>query len=514
MKKTIAILLVAVLAAGSLFAGLSGEASVTAGVDLDTKEWGFLGNGTNVKFDLSLGKEDVENVAEGEVYASIKASLEAKIANNPYTGEAKVIVQDKNDEKNGYNVPVRVIAKVTEAKIFGSNWYVSILGVPNAPDFAKSAIETYVDKTGGVDKDDWGFIYKDNVEKPVSYKVDYDKAPGVEAGYADYVVGVGLKGTKDGKAYTAYAQTPEYEFDAVKAQFAAVASKKAGTSVNNIGASAKASYATDVLSTSVAADLGLAVAKESKFAMDLAANFKYDFVTVDAYLNTAKATEAKDGTYFPTKKTDLGKVSTPLHLSAKVATDLNAFDVPVKLELTGKDLLAKIDLGAKVTVNAIENLELTVSGGYVVNTVGRNAEALWFAKEADIKPFAGQWSANVGAKYTASFATISGEVSLKNWGLNDLVNTQFDLLDPEKAVATQKLLDDYAEKYDTASASTQEEAYNILSKRLVLGAKVSVENTTLIPGATLKLAWEGKDLTNKVKIAQKGTVAASCTIKF
>ena len=37
MKKTIAILLVAVLAAGSLFAGLSGEASVKAGVDLEKK---------------------------------------------------------------------------------------------------------------------------------------------------------------------------------------------------------------------------------------------------------------------------------------------------------------------------------------------------------------------------------------------------------------------------------------------------------------------------------------------
>lgn len=123
----------------------------------------------------------------------------------------KVIVQDKNIllAYSGYDVPVRVISKITEAKIFGSNWYVSILGVPSAPDFAKSTIETYVDKTGGVDLDDWGYTYKDDVEKPVSYKVAYDKASGVEAGYADYVVGVGLKATDKGKAYTAYAQTPE-----------------------------------------------------------------------------------------------------------------------------------------------------------------------------------------------------------------------------------------------------------------------------------------------------------------
>ncbi|MDD7255600.1 hypothetical protein, partial [Bullifex porci] len=206
MKKTIAILLVAVLAAGSLFAGLSGEASVTAGVDLDKEEWGFLGNGTNVKFDLSLGKEDVANVAEGEVYASIKASLEAKIANNPYSGSSSIDVIDgdgeflgwyfKHDERGMY-YPVRVRASISEAKIFGSNWYVSILGVPGAPDFAKSAIDTETDKAAG-SLDDWGFPIKDKTTKAVSYKVAYDKAPGVEAGYADYVVGVGLKGTKDG----------------------------------------------------------------------------------------------------------------------------------------------------------------------------------------------------------------------------------------------------------------------------------------------------------------------------
>lgn len=51
---------------------------------LEKKEWRFLEKGTNLKFDLSLGKEDVENIVEGEVYASIKASFEAKITNDPY----------------------------------------------------------------------------------------------------------------------------------------------------------------------------------------------------------------------------------------------------------------------------------------------------------------------------------------------------------------------------------------------------------------------------------------------
>ena len=491
MKKTIAILLVAVLAAGSLFAGLSGEASVKAGVNLDTEEWGFLGNGTNVKFDLSLGKEDVENVAEGEVYASIKASLEAKIANNPYTGDAEVKPTVLGTTLFG------VSAKVTEAKVFGSNWYVSILGVPGAPDLAKSAIDTEPDKKAG-DLDDWGFVIDEDTSKAVSYKAGYDKAIGVEAGYADFVAGFGFNSKKgeDNTAYSLYLQTPEYAVEGVSLQGALVSSKKADSKSFNHGASAKVGYATDVLSASVATDMGITVEekKDTVFNMDLAANFKYDFVTVDAYLNTAKA-EAKD----------TGKIALPLLLSAKVATDLNAFDVPVKLELTGKDLLAKIDLGAKVTVNAIENLELTVSGGYVVNTLGRNAEVMYAWKDKEEKPFAGQWSAKVGATYTAPIAKISGEISMKNWSVAEVVK-----------LATDPVALEYIKEYEVPGLLIEKVSdINTLAKRLVLGAKVSVENTTLIPGATLKLAWEGKDLVNKVtKKVTKGTVAASCTIKF
>ena len=147
MKKTIAILLVAVLAAGSIFAGFSGEASVKAGVDLDKEEWGFLSNGTNVKFNLSLGNENVEKAAEGDIYASIKAEFEARVMNDSFSGA-----------KPGFYLEnfVKVKAKITEAKVNGANWYVSILGVPGAPDFAKSAIDTTIDKKAG-EKDDWGF---------------------------------------------------------------------------------------------------------------------------------------------------------------------------------------------------------------------------------------------------------------------------------------------------------------------------------------------------------------------
>ena len=120
-------------------------------------------------------------------------------------------------------------------------------------------------------------------------------------------------------------------------------------------------------------------------------------------------------------------------------------------------------------------------------------------KDAPEKPFAGQWSAKVGATYTAPIAKISGEISMNNWSVASIKKDNFDVYKTEYCKDETDLI----------------KTLNTLSRRLVLGAKVSVENTTLIPGATLKLAWEGKDLVNKVSDdVTKGTVAASCTIKF
>ena len=437
MKKTIAILLVAVLAAGSVFAGFSGSASVKAGYDLQNKEYGFFENGTNVKLNLELGTQVAEEAGEGDVYASIKATLEARVMNDPYRGDGNVVPYDKNAYVNGY-FPVSVIAKVTEAKVNGSNWYVSILGVPSVPDFAKSAIDTYKDKKADVDFDEWGFKYKDDVKKPDTYKVDYDKAPGVEVGYADYVVGVGFKSDASGKAFTAYAKTPEYTFDAVKAQFAAVASKKAGTGIKNVGASAKASYATDVLSVSLATDLGAAIANETKFNADVAANFKYDFVTVDAYF----ATKAKS-------------ITDKNLLSVKAVTDLNSFEVPVKLSLTGKDLINKQNLKAEVEFVAVEGLTVKANAGYVI---------------ADKK------------------VSVGGGVEYKADAYKATANAGFET------------------KVGTENSN-------------VLTFDAAVESDVIIPGATLKLAYgktaDDQNLLSGQTLAQDlGKVEASCTIKF
>ena len=348
MKKTIAILLVAVLAAGSVFAGFSGSATVTAGYNFETGEYGFFKNGNNVKVNIDLDTQSAEKAAEGDVYASIKAAFAVKAINNTFDGD-----------KFG-NVDLKAKAFLKEAKINGSNWYVSIKGLMSSyPDFAKSAVDSYKDFNNDWD---WDYVAGDKVDTAASYKPGYAKAPGVEIGYADFVAGVGLNKSASGTVATGYVKTPEFAFDAVKAQAAVVASKAAGSSTKNLGVSAKASYATDVLSASVATDVGFAIADQTKVNADVAANFKYDFVTVDAYYGTLATTKM---TYDEATKTKTYSTTKNL-LSAKLVTDLNGFNVPVKLTVTGKDLINKQNLSGAVEVKVAEGLTVKANGGYVV----------------------------------------------------------------------------------------------------------------------------------------------------
>ena len=465
MKKTIAILLVAVLAAGSVFAGFSGSASVSAGYNFETKDWGFFGNDTGVKLDFELGSAVAEKAGEGKVYASIKASLAVDAVTTSWS-------EIKPDT---YWQTVGVKAKISEAKVYGDNWSVSILGLADQPDFAKSAIDSYKDTA----KDDWGFAKGNKKVVPVSYSMGWAKAPGLEATYAGYTVGAGIiyrekavtekvyenkEVTVDGVKFTvstlkeekvtapagttitAYAKTPEYDFNGLKAQFAVAGAKAGSDKTKNVGLSAKASYATDVLSASVATDLGLAIADETKFGADVAINAKYDFVTVDGYYATKAQKDAKKNT-------------TDNLLSVKVATDLNGFNVPVKLTLAGKDLINKQNLSAEVEVAAAAGLTVKANGGYGI---------------ADKK-----LSAGAGVEYKTDAFKATADV-----GYSTILGTE---------------------------------------KSSVVTLDAAVESEVLVPGATLKLAYgaakydqnllDGQTASDVVK-QDLGKVVASATIKF
>ena len=375
MKKILSVALVALLAASTVFAAVSGSATAGFGYNFDTKDYGFIGNDKNVKFDFELATASVDKQAEGDVYAAIKASF------------AIVALSDQKDgisPVSGKAFPVTgttfgIKAKIDSAKVAGKDWYVSILGVPSVNDFAKSAIDTWDVEDNKI----YGLPDEDSTSK-ATYKVNYAKAPGIEAGYAGYVMGFGLKGVakEDGDLQTSvFAKTPEYEVaEGIKLQAgASYYYKKASAAVANnaVGGSVKFAYENDTLSASVASDMGYD-AKAEQFDADVAAKLAISPVTVDAYY----ATNVKvDG------------VAVKNLLSAKAVVDLNAFDVPVALTVTAKDLVNKQDLNLKAAFNITEQLSASVNGGYVIDTK--------------------VWSVGGDVKYAADAFTVKAATAVK-----------------------------------------------------------------------------------------------------
>lgn len=426
MKKISAVLLIAVLASGLVFAGFSGSAAMGFGYNLDSKAYGFMDDAQKVNVDVTLLEALGEAKGEGDIYAEIKGTLKFYFNTEKAVGEF-----------DDTATSLLVDATIDSAKIIGKDWYVGILSAPDAANFAKSAIDSK-----DVAQDPNALGYKsDDETKYADFKViemvkaSSSKPMGIEAGYAGYVVGAGLVGDVDAETYNVYGTvtTPDYEV----ADGVVVAAGLTGSFANTgkvFGGSVKVAYTADTFKASVASDLGY----DGEFGADVALNVAYAPVTLDAYYTTMSNKDVFLA---------VGNL-----LSAKVVTDLNEFDVPVKLTVTGKDLINKQNLSAEVAVTVAEGLTVTPSGGYVI------ADETWNAG-ASVEYKADAFTAKVGGKY-----------------------------------------------YST--------------EQLKLNA--SVESTALVPGATLKLAYAGDDVLNKLAPADQtdldngvlGKVVASCKIAF
>ena len=480
MKKTIAILLVAIMAVGSVFAAVTGEASLGAGLNFDNGNYGFIDSGAKVKIDVDLATADAEAIAEGDVYASVKASFGLKV----YSGE-KNISEIEDPSFAGDKWKVGLTADITEAMIAGANWSVSILGLDGAPNYAKG-FQTYTVKKG-IDK--WGFERNDFDEQ---YSIDsnFDKATGIQATVYGYKVGFGLVGDYDSADTWKFAvklnvaalfETPEYNFNGLTLQAGAAYSyhsmndeKVSEAKDHNLNMSVKAGYANDVLSASVASDMVLGIptadGEKATFDAEVAANFIYDFLTVDAYYGTnpvtgktpkAPATDSANwGSY--------NKSYSEHMLSAQVKTDLNSFDVPVAITVGVNDIIAKQAIKAKVEVTPVAGLSLAVNGGYTIDDTGRAADGAILENNELV----GKWSAGLDATYEMDIMKITAGVS-----------------------AEQKIVD---------------------GDKVKLGMNAAVETSSLIPGATLKLAWaDADDLTNTgTEDTQYGKVTASIKMTF
>ena len=377
MKKIISIALVAALVATSAFAAFSGDASVSFGYDTTSKVWGFA-NGKSLSVSVDIASEAAEKVAEGDIYAGIKASMEVGI--KPNHGN-KAIYND------GPASDLGIWAKVSEAYVTNGEWKVSILGSVGAPDYAKSAIDFSYSQA----KDAFGVAYGPYaVATAKSYKLPTVAQKGVTATMAGYKVGLGLVGKADDVAFNVFAETAEYEVaEGAKVQAAAIVAngtKKVGdktvadTDKIGVGASVKASYATDAVTVKAAADLGVEnVNNDAVVNFDTAVAVAVEPVTADVYFS---------------------KVADKNYLSAQVAADLEVVsgDVYV-LDILGDD----IRVGADVKYPATE--EITVSANVEMTTESQDLSV-----SANVKYAAEKFTAKCGVAYGMNLKAEGAEV--------------------------------------------------------------------------------------------------------
>lgn len=396
MKKILTIALVALIAASSVFAGLSGYSYLGFGYNSQSGKFGFSPESA-LSIDLDVATADGSNVGEGDVYAGIDGSIALRLVDTADSDVGKLIaVYPYNDGNDTGYYSVGVFASINSAYIAGKDWKVSFGTASSNPvDFAKSAIDTYTTQL----KDEYEFAYWTK-SASISYKAPYSSTSGFVAEYKDYKVGVGFEGKKGSSettsGFTAYALTPEIELgDAAKVKLGAVASKSnAADKYVSAGASLQGTVAADKFSAKASADFGLeniGAEDGNKFHFDAAATFKYDFASVDVYYAdyiSVQGYHLED--WAPVK--DTAKTEYKNLLSAKASVDLNSFDVPVALTLKGKDLINSQNLSASVDVSISEAFSFTVGGGY-----GIKSEKI---------------TANAGVKYKAEKFTASADVEL------------------------------------------------------------------------------------------------------
>ena len=277
----------------------------------------------------------------------------------------------------------------------------------------------------------------------------------------------------------------KYDFDGIKLQFGTAYSYKsfkdlkdgavepldAGTAKTNaLSVSAKAGYATDTLSVMAATDVAFKFADKTRVDADVTLDVVYDFLTVNAYYGTDPVTGKEPSVDAEgNKEVDTYDKSTSEHmLSAQVITDLNSFEVPVKLTAGVNDIIAKQAISVKAEVTPMEDLKLTVKGGYTIDDNGRDDNG----KIREQKNIIGKWSAGLDGEYTVNDYKITAGIS-----------------------AEQKVTE---------------------GAKVKLGMNAAVETTSLIPGATLKLAWaDAKDLLDMDPDATNyGKITASIKMTF
>ena len=452
MKKSLVVLLIVVLAVGSAFAAISGKFTGKYAIDFDKKEAGYTKG--NPDFDFTLYADTKETANEGNVYAklAVSAKFGAYTSDPVYSsgiGYNWTITKKNDTTKEVADIESQWSLSVTEASINGADWKLDLVSTMNTANYAADGIDTL---TSGDYSAAYGYSLK------LADKTS--TIPGTTLTYKGYKLGTGFNGPlADATSAIVSVETADLAFNDFTAKAFAGYSKQ----VNDIrvAGSVKAAYS-DV--ATVAADFGYT---KEKFDADVALNVKYAPVTVDAYFATAASATVKDD-----KDNKVAENTIANLLSAKIAADLATYEVPVKLTVTGKNLL-----------NDARNFDVVAETTYVADTTLTG----YFKNILSSK--------KVGAKaeYTGIEATtLTGEVSY--------------------TIGTKTLAVSADAEYeaDLYTATFGAGLTYVDAAELTLSAGISSEK--LVSGATLSLDYASGD--NILAAGNIGAVTASCEIAF
>ena len=287
MKKSIIVLLIAILVAGFAFAGtLKGSAGLEFNVDLQPngagqRIWGFK-NASSWKYSFTFEYDTtpVEVTGTGDLWAelAISGSASARISGNKDTSAA--IVGTDLTSANGTFTPV-VSVKLSKANIhIGEDITIGLLDEGFGPDFA------------------WSYYTDDNGDPLADYVFDDHESAsigGFTVTYKEWYGGFAARGTwaTDPAEFTFYGQglTPEFKFanDQIAVQAGGYAAYANNTNVfaraSFAGAGASAAYEADKLNAYVGADARY----DAGFAFEALASASYAInedgvVGADAYV--------------------------------------------------------------------------------------------------------------------------------------------------------------------------------------------------------------------------------------
>lgn len=475
MKKGIVVLLIAVLAAGFAFAGLTGYAEVDFGVDFDDADWGFT-NKRYGKYSFGFSLDSASVSVGGEHATDIWAELEASGSATLYLSSSILDSTKYGSQPNFYSI------EISKADIhIGEDLTIGILSAGTAVDFAKSYYKvTWL----GTDSND----YKKNGSDATftsykSYSFNYDTlggssvvygaseaAPGVEVTFKDWYGGIGMVGNWEDETYTIFAHvaTPKFKFaeDALTVQAGGYA--MLNDSDNYAGGGAKVAYAAEKVSADAGVDLRY---DDEKFLFEAAANAELNFVeempiTFNLYMTPGALAEANIA-YRYSKKAG----SYPIYAASSIGYTGDYAEV------------LKLDAKAAVEYALAVNEDITVDTEAYVSVTDILLED---AREIE---------AYVGA---------STSVDALDFELG------FDYYVFGKELDIYAYVGYNAEKF-TAYAEIDSIAIDLEGNSdLEFPLEVGVKSSSIVEGATLALVYANDDFVAE----NKGAIKASCKISF